>query len=713
MNFGDLIASVSQDLWVDGEGENLVIPHGKFFVQAMVDIENAVPCFRYGNTDFYPNCSTYFNCGMTVLPQPQGQVLDVYTIGKKQTSGQPSGTSLADLTVLAPLTTLTNGQISTPVTSGTLVSIAADGIYTIGVNQTNKLKALFPAGSPQYFNTTITYTDTTGNVKTVQPAPIIHVSDEGQSGSLSVDIKGGTDVTYAITPYNVPQTDGEISVQMTVVSGATGTSDDDWCSKVYYEQVEYSHIERYVRACNNCSKNSIWQVANALVSNIFGHWRRKRRYNPPTDIGFESLPVLPPGFHYPQTSTDAGGRSRGGVYAIKHGRIYIAPWIESTESVVVEWNGVKTNWTATDLVTDDPKFIEAVRLLVGIQHYMHYEDNEKRLKDFQTKMYGGRSESGLMITGVQRELIVACRDKIRVRTAAEIGSNDGDAAGGIGITTGITSNTGIFYNAEQAYTAVCPSGQTGNPATATVPAGQYSSKLSQADADAQALASATTKAQAMLQCVPGGLFLNVSQSYTASCPAASGTTPAAQGNSVTITIAAGEYQSAVSQQLADAAALNAATVTAKSQLACTFYNAPQTATVNCVDGSTKSATTAAGQYTSTTSQAEADSKALAAAQAQATASCSNPTGAYTVGNTLQRVAYAFNITTTCGNRYVSGVVVVAANTFLGQATAATQNQVIAALNAEAQAAANAELPALQRLYYLQFERDCFGRRILP
>lgn len=696
MNFAQLIASVIEDLFPSGQPENLVGPHLKFFVQAMCDIQNAVSCYRYGNTDFFPQCATYFNCGLTVLPQPAGQVLRVYTIGKQQAG---ANTPVADLTVTAPLSAIdTNGNVISPVTSGKLATIATDGLYTISVTSTNAFKALYPANSPQYFRMDISYTDATGNVQTVQPAALIHVSDSIQTGSLVVDSKGGTDVIYTITPYNIPQTDGEISVEMSVVSGVTGATNDDWCSKVYYHQVEYMHIERYVRECRNCSTNTIWGVANAIAANLFGHWRCKRVYNAPTDIGFESLPPLPPGFHYPQTSTDAGGRSRGGVYAIKGGNIYIAPWIESTESVVVEWNGLKTNWAATDLVTDDPKFIEAVRLNVGIQHYMSYEDNDKRLKDFRVKYSGGHDEGGTMIIGVLRELIHACRERIRVRTNQEVGTNEGDAAIGVNISTGVSSSTGIYYNAAQSSGGI------------TTPAGAYSSTLSQADADAQAIAAAQAAAQSQSSGTSGNVgikvYLNTQQTYTAQCPAASGTTPAATGNSATVTVLAGQYQSVISQALADAAALSAAKSQAQSQLVCTYFNAPQTANIKCADNTSETATIPAGQFASTESQDDANQQALAAAQTQATRFCANPPGAFTIGNTTQTVPFAGIAVTTCGNFPIAGQVIIPANTFMGQTNAANQSVVQANLNQQALNYANLKIIAAKQAQTLAHQLSC-------
>lgn len=339
MNYGDLVASVTSDLWPFGPQENLLATHAKMFVQAMAELQNNVPCFRHANQDFFPQCATYFNCGMTVLPQPNGQVYRIYTIGKQSYKGAKPGSAVGSISLTPQLVELVNGVLTYVPLSGVVATADTTGLYTVNVSQTNPKNTLFPFQSPQYFRTAITYTDASGVQHTIQPAPLIHMNDNQQSGSLAIDCLAGTDITYSITAFNQPQTSGSINVAITVTAGSLLSDQDDWCSKVYYEQIEYAYIERYVRACSNCNANNLWAVANAVAANLFGSWRDKRRYIPPTDIGFENLPPLPHGFHYPQTSTDAGGRSRGGVFAIKHGRIYIAPWIESSESGVVEWDG--------------------------------------------------------------------------------------------------------------------------------------------------------------------------------------------------------------------------------------------------------------------------------------------------------------------------------------------------------------------------------------
>ena len=695
MNFGELSDSVLNDLFVEGRPENLEIAHQKQMIQAVVDLQNKVSCLRYANTDFYPQCATYFNCGMTVVPQPFGQVLRVYAIGKKKSAGSASaGTVIGSVTANPQLLQFLNGALVTIPLSGSVCDIETDGVYTVTVNQSNPQSTLFPANSPQYFITEILYTDLDGNAQSAQPADLMHINNAQKNGALAIECKGGTSITYNITPFNQPETDGGIVVAISVTAGSLLSDSDDWCAKVYYHQVEYAHIERYVRACNNCSGNdSWWAVANALVANLCGAWRVKRTYNPPTDLGFENLPPLPHGFHYPQTSTDAGGRSRGGVYAVKHGRIYIAPWIESTESLVVEWNGIKTNWAPEDLVSDDPLFLKAVRLNVAIQHYTHYEDNLSRLAEFK-KQYAG--EPG--IPGVLRQLIIQCRDRNRQRTNDELGATDGDAAIGGMISSGMASNSAIYYNTAQAYTATCPSGQAGSPVKITIPAGQYSSSLSVADANAAALAAAQYQAQAALSCSSASVFYNVEKQSTASCAAASGDTPAASGNPVSVTIPAQTYQSTISQELVDQLAQNAADASAQQQLSCTFHNAPQTVQVTCGDNTTQSVTIPANQpaYDSTVSQDDSNSKAQIAATNQATAACPANAG-FTVCSTPHQQTVIIPTAVCTSRRLIYNNVPYTAivQPICGQATSQTESTVLAALNAQAVQLLAAQIAALQ------------------
>lgn len=86
----------------------------------------------------------------------------------------------------------------------------------------------------------------------------------------------------------------------------------------------------------------------------------------PSNTGLQPLQL---GFKYPESSTDSTyGRAFSGLWALdtrgSGGRIVLAPWIQSDESVVVEWSGVKQSWSDSDLVDDEPELKKAVRQYV-------------------------------------------------------------------------------------------------------------------------------------------------------------------------------------------------------------------------------------------------------------------------------------------------------------------------------------------------------------
>lgn len=69
----------------------------------------------------------------------------------------------------------------------------------------------------------------------------------------------------------------------------------------------------------------------------------------------------------------------------------------------------------------------------------------------------------------------------------------------------------IFTNVEQSYTAECEGGLVGNSQTATVAQGQYSSAISQDEADAMALDAARATAEAALVCTFPELLVTLPQ----------------------------------------------------------------------------------------------------------------------------------------------------------------------------------------------------------
>jgi YD repeat-containing protein len=167
----------------------------------------------------------------------------------------------------------------------------------------------------------------------------------------------------------------------------------------------------------------------------------------------------------------------------------------------------------------------------------------------------------------------------------------------------------------------CGSGYIAGGATYTVAAGTYTSTISQSDADQQAYNDIALNGQNYANtngtCTP--MWHNVAQSgnFTRNnCPAGY------NGTTVTYTVAAGTYGSAISQADADQQAINDVNANgqnyANANGICSllYYNVPESGNFtrnNCPSGyagATVTYTVAANTYSSTVSQADANQKAI-------------------------------------------------------------------------------------------------------
>ena len=278
--FGALKTLIRQQIWPAGEAEELVPAHDRYFVEAMLDLQQSVECLQYNNTSIFPHCTTYFQCGMTLLAAPKGVIRKVYTVDQ--------------------------------------------------INQT------------------------TGRE----------------------DASVGT----------------------------------DWCSRVDYDQTKFCNLEHYVSQTIACASGSCG--TGPSLSSLFAlpaGLCRKNTFVPPTDAGWEGFDALPQGLHYPQESTDSTcGRSHAGVWALRRGRLYVAPWIQSTEQVVVEWDGIKSEWVDEDTVEADGLLQRAIRYYVQAQHARDYDNEFDKSALLWNEYMKARSE-----------LMYNCREETRVRGCEE------------------------------------------------------------------------------------------------------------------------------------------------------------------------------------------------------------------------------------------------------------------------------------------------------
>jgi hypothetical protein len=80
MKFTELVDELTLEIWPEGVAENLINPVKKNFAAAAVHLQRYIPCFQDKNINRFPQCSTYYQKGMTVFDAPKGRIDRVYTI---------------------------------------------------------------------------------------------------------------------------------------------------------------------------------------------------------------------------------------------------------------------------------------------------------------------------------------------------------------------------------------------------------------------------------------------------------------------------------------------------------------------------------------------------------------------------------------------------------------------------------------------------------
>ena len=623
--FADLKRQIRGDVWPSGEPKSRVVAHDHMFVDALIEIQKFVACFQQNNTQLVPHCATHYNCGLTSFDVGRGRPKRLSVIDKK----------IANVT----------GEESTGVLLGDTLQTLAEVSYSswagIGVTCQTLTPALIASfdwtsantGNPAFWKFTFA-TRKIATSLTVKPnytscgqslVCTVQASNDNYSWTTlltetktswtSGDVftfdftNTGAYIHYRVTftPENVNEPLLGFGTSQVTISGnetttSTSYTDEyDWCGEIEYTQVEPCYIRNYLAGSSACGSCLPIGLFFGLPTHCLGG---KGSVPVPTDEGVPAgLPILPLGYHYPQESTDATRRATRGVWAIERGRVFIAPWIQSTETVVMRWDGIKRQWADADLVEEDPDLIRAVKLWV--QKECARDDD----KDVQAQQNFERE-----FNIVLQELWYECRQETMVREC------ETSVARGMGVAGSALS---LYYNDAQQYTASCPQGQEGDPVTVTIPAGTVGSAVSKGDANALAYAQAQSQALAQLVCnQPATTYWNAAQSYTATCEHETGA-PLPDGDPVTVTIPAHSYSSTVSQADADAIALAQATAQAEEHLTCTWYNQEVTVELDCpggvIEGGPVSATVTASTYSSTISQANADQQATVDATNQANA----------------------------------------------------------------------------------------------
>ncbi len=155
-------------------------------------------------------------------------------------------------------------------------------------------------------------------------------------------------------------------------------TETDYCDPVIYQQDTFENVEGYSA-----------DVASTA---------------PDVDA---DKPALPLGIRYANASSDsAGGRARAGKWCIHRGRLYMSPWIQSNEKVVIVWDGIKRSWDNSDLILNgsDADFQKAVKLYVQASYARDYDKDGNAFGMYLSQYEDARAE-----------LHYRCREETRLR----------------------------------------------------------------------------------------------------------------------------------------------------------------------------------------------------------------------------------------------------------------------------------------------------------
>lgn len=131
-----------------------------------------------------------------------------------------------------------------------------------------------------------------------------------------------------------------------------------WGRPVPYRPVDWSEFKRW---------QAVWK----------SRWS-STLYVAPPDAG------LPLGFRPADASSDATcGRALTGVYTLEETsrRLYVGPWLQSNEKLVVEWQGIKRAWLDGDLVPEDEDFIRLLRLWIEREYGRKWSSSDLAIRE--------------------------------------------------------------------------------------------------------------------------------------------------------------------------------------------------------------------------------------------------------------------------------------------------------------------------------------------
>lgn len=195
----------------------------------------------------------------------------------------------------------------------------------------------------------------------------------------------------------------------------------DFC-KTYYKNcmtivgAPYGVVLRVYTICNENWDDPVFYAQKAWpFPEDFG---RNQVWRPTNPMNAGMTPALANGFFRAESSLDrdtesnAFGRARAGHWAMDNENIYIAPWLQSNERLIIEWKGEKHTWSDTDMVNGSQLYRKCAYLFFQYLYENRYGDKQAALALHQrvpSGMFIGEFDTALA------DLISECKERRRVQ----------------------------------------------------------------------------------------------------------------------------------------------------------------------------------------------------------------------------------------------------------------------------------------------------------
>jgi len=236
---------------------------------------------------------------------------------------------------------------------------------TFATLKTNVRAQVFPYGVPENLSTVINNYIVEALVHLQKFVPCFQQLNVTKTDVMTGS-EGSKTLTSGIEEYVrttvLAAPDGVINRLYTIDSDSADTNSSSKFDERHYKQKTFKDITEWIRGEEGVDHLKVSTTASASSSTT-----------DPDNVQVGS-----------QLEADTEERAFTGMWAKYRGKLYIAPRLIDSESLVVEWTGFKKSWVDGDTIDgDDPEVQRAVRLYVVKEHARDW-DHDSETYQFAT-----------------------------------------------------------------------------------------------------------------------------------------------------------------------------------------------------------------------------------------------------------------------------------------------------------------------------------------